>query len=194
LPGLFKTSPKDWPYEFLAGTGYTTANLTLMINGALTPGAKLFPTWETLAALSPSAWQSIAGFLWLLVALNTYRIKTHPDSAVKQNAVLNLFANSCLLISGMTQEAFGAHALGLVPAFIATGLMFLGNKTNERTGFYARYPVACAAFLFITAVPPLMYNAVLSQDWVLTIVIVLWFFSHCCFMMTDRNFQRKIFS
>lgn len=184
---------KNLPFAILAGSGYLTANLTLAFQG-LIEGKPLIPSWEKLQQIDPSSWQSIAGLLWIIVAFNTYLIQRYPHGAVLVSAVLNLFANLALLISGYTQEAFGAHAIGLLPAFTAVALMFQGNKENTKKGFYARYPVACAAFLFMLAAPPLLYNAILSHDWTLTFVVCLWFVSHIFFSLTDQNFRKTVFS
>ncbi|MEM9469277.1 MAG: hypothetical protein AAF988_03855 [Pseudomonadota bacterium] len=147
-----------------------------------------------MSRIDSSAWQSVAGLLWVAVAINTWFIQRYPHGAVLVSATLNLFANLALLISGYTQEAFGVHALGLLPAFVAVGLMFQGNKESIKQNFYTRYPVACAAFLFILAAPPLLYNAILSSDWSLTFVVVLWFVSHLFFALTDQNFKKDVFN
>lgn len=183
---------RNWPFEALAGTGYLIGNGILAFQSVI-EGTPLIPSTDKLQTLDPSSWQSLAGLLWIMVALSTYVIKKYPNGTVKFMAFLNLLANSSLLISGYTQEAFTAHAIGLIPAFIAVALMFQGNKLKEKGGFYARYPVACAAGLFILAVPPLLYNSILSQDWLLTGVICLWFISHIFFAFTDLNFKRKVF-
>lgn len=183
---------KDLPFAIFAGTGYLIANLTLTFQG-LIEGRPLIPSVTELENLDPSSWQSLAGLLWVVVALNTYVIQKFPHGAVIVSAVINLFANTALLISGYTQEAFEAHAIGLIPAFIAVALMFQGNKISDKRSFYTRYPVACAAGLFIVAAPPLLYNSILSQDWTLTFVIILWFISHIFFSLTDQNFKKRIF-
>lgn len=183
---------KRLPYATLAASGYLTANLTLTFQG-LIEGHPLIPSLTELENIDPSSWQSVAGLLWIFVALNTYMIQKFPHGAILVSAFLNLLANTALLISGYTQEAFGAHAVGLIPAFIAVALMFQGNKLSDKKGFYARYPVACAAALFISAAPPLLYNAILSQDWTLAFVVTTWFISHIFFAFTDQNFHRKIF-
>ena len=183
---------KNLPFAIIAGTGYLIANTTLTFQG-LIEGHSLIPSLKNLETIDPSSWQSLAGLLWIVVSLNTYMIQKYPHGAILVNATLNLFANTALLISGYTQEAFGAHAIGLVPAFIAVALMFQGNKISNKKSFYTRYPVACAAILFIIAAPPLLYNSILSQDWTLTFVVVLWLISHVFFGLTDQNFQKRIF-
>lgn len=184
---------KNTPFAIIAGTGYLIANLILAFQ-SLIEGHPLIPSMKDITDLDPSSWQSIAGLLWVIVAVNTYLIQKYPHGAIIANAVLNLMANTALLISGYTQEAFGAHAIGLIPAFVAVILMFQGNKISDRKFFYRRYPVVCAATLFIVAVPPLLYNSILSQDWTLTFVIFLWFISHIFFGLTDQNFQKRIFA
>lgn len=184
---------KNLPFALIAGTGYLTANLTLTFQG-LIEGHPLIPSPQELKNIDPSSWQSLAGLLWIVVAINTYMIQKYPHGAILVNAVLNLLANTALLISGYTQEAFGAHAIGLIPAFIAVALMFQGNKISDKKSLYARYPVACAATLFIIAAPPLLYNSILSKDWTLTFVIILWLISHIFFGLTDQNLQRRIFN
>lgn len=181
------------PFAIIAGTGYLIANLTLTFQG-LIEGRALVPSLQDLHNIDPSAWQSLAGLLWVIVAINVYLVQKFPHGAILVNAFLNLLANLALLISGYTQEAFGVHAIGLLPAFLAVVLMFQGNKESIKKNFYTRYPVACAAFLFIIAAPPLLYNAVLSHDWTLTFVVILWFFSHIFFGLTDQNFKKDFFA
>lgn len=183
---------KSIPYATLAATGYLIANLTLTFQGII-EGNQLIPPFYDLKILDSSAWQSVAGLLWIIVALNIYMVQKFPHGAILFNAFLNLLANTALLISGYNQEAFAVHAVGLIPGFIAVALMFQGNKINEKKGIYSRYPVACAAGLFLIAAPPLFYNAILSHDWTLTFVLSMWCISHVLFALTDQNFYRKLF-
>jgi hypothetical protein len=183
---------KNLPFALIAATGYLVANLTLTFQG-LIEGHSLFPSKQDLLTLDPSSWQSLAGLLWVIVSLTTYLIQKYPHGAILINAVLQLFANTALLISGYTQEAFLVHAIGFIPAFLAIALMFQGNRVSDKQSFYTRYPVACAAFLFILVVPPLLYNAILSQDWTLACCICIWLVSHIFFGLTDQNFQKKLF-
>ncbi|MEM8833666.1 MAG: hypothetical protein AAGB32_03895 [Pseudomonadota bacterium] len=184
---------KNWPFEYISGNSYLIGNITLMINGGLTSDAQLLPTIKTLQALDPSAWQSLAGFSLILSAIGINFIRHFPDGATKVNALIIFLGNFCLLISGYTQEAFWAHAFGLMPVFIASFLLLQGNKINQKKGFYSRYPLACASVLFLSAAPPLLYNAILSQDWVLTFVLCCWVTGHIFFALSDRNFQKKLF-
>ncbi len=183
---------KNLPFALIAGTGYLIANLTLTLQG-LIEGHPLIPSLDNIKALDPSSWQSIAGSLWIIVSLTTYLIQKYPHGAILINAILQLFANTALLISGYTQEAFAVHASGFIPAYLAIGLMLQGNRISDKKSFYRRYPVACAASLFILVIPPLLYNAVLSQDWTFTFCICLWLFSHVFFGLTDQNFRKKLF-
>lgn len=180
------------PYAVIAATGYLIANLTLTFQG-LIEGHNIIPSWEELKNIDPSSWQILAGLLWIIVSLNIYAVQKYPHGAIIINAFLNLLANSALLISGYTQEAFETHAIGLIPAFVAVALMFQGNKISQKTSFYTKYPVACAAGLFMLAAPPILYNSILSQDWTLSFVVCLWFFSHISFALTDQNFHSKVF-
>ena len=181
------------PFATIAATGYLIANLTLTSQG-LIEGRTLIPTLDDLKNIDSSAWQSVAGLLWIIVALNTYFVQRYPHGAVLVSASINLVANTCLLISGYTQEAFGVHALGLIPSFIGVFLMLQGNKINNKKYFFARYPVACATGVWIIMTPFLFYNSILSQDWTLTFVIIMWVISHIFFALTDQNFKKKIFS
>jgi len=183
---------KNLPFATISATGYLTSNLILTFQGII-EGRTLVPSFNDIQNLDPSSWQSLAGLLWIIVSLNIYLIQKYPHGAILVNAVLNLLANTALLISGYTQEAFLVHAIGLIPTFIAVGLMFQGNKISNKKSFYTRYPVACAAMLFIIATPPLLYNAILSQDWTLTGVILMWLVSHMFFALTDQNFKKRVF-
>lgn len=180
------------PYPILAATGYLIGNLTLTFQGVI-EGHSVVPSIEELRNLDSSSWQSVSGLIFIFVSLNIYMIQKFPHGAILVNAFLNLLANSALLISGYTQEAFAVHVIGLLPGFIAVALMFQGNKLNDKKGIYSRYPVACAAALFLLAAPPLLYNAILSQDWTLTGVVILWSVSHVFFALTDQNFHKKLF-
>lgn len=184
---------KHIPFAIVAATGYLLANLILTFQG-LIEGHSLIPSLSDLEALDPSSWQSLGGLIFIIVSINIYMIQKYPHGAILVNAALNLLANTALLISGYTQEAFAAHAVGFIPAFIAVILMFQGNKITDKKSFYSRYPVACAATLFLVAAPPLLYNSILSQDWTFTFVIMLWCISHVFFGLTDQNLQKKLFN
>ncbi len=184
---------RNWPFEAIAATSYLIANGTLTFQ-SLIEGHPLIPSWENIQTLDPSSWQSIAGLLWVIVAINTYNIKRYPHGAIIFSAVLNLIATTCLLMSGYTQEAFFAHALGLMSIYIANILMLQGNRINSKKTIFGLYPVACAATLFMFSAPPIMYNAFVSQDSTLLFVSIFWFTGHIFFALTDRNFQKKIFN
>jgi len=185
---------KNWPFEYSASAAYLSANTILMVNGALTDDAQTFPTFDLLSNLDSSAWQSLSGFLLIVSAIIINFIRHYPDGATKINAFVVFIANICLLISGAKQEAFFVHSIAFIPVFMAVGLMLQGNKVNDKSNVYNRYPVACGAFLFFLGAPPILYNAIISQDWVLSFVVALWVTGHFFFALSDRNFQKKLFS